>query len=122
MSDRTPRDGRLPEWLSEADLDVYAAEFERGGMSGPLARYRNMDRDWADLAAWDGTPLTRPSLFVAGALDPSLTWLAGALDAYPVTLPGLISSQILKGCGHWVQQERAEEVNEILVDWLRQVG
>ncbi|MFH8991602.1 alpha/beta fold hydrolase [Streptomyces sp. NPDC017940] len=122
MSDRMPRDGRRPQWLSEADLDAYAAEFERGGMRGPLARYRNMDRDWADLAAWDGAPLTCPSLFVAGDLDPSLTWLSAALDAYPATLPGLLSSHILKGCGHWVQQERAEEVNEILVDWLRQVG
>ncbi|MFD5696680.1 alpha/beta fold hydrolase [Streptomyces lasiicapitis] len=122
MSHRFVSGGALPAWLSERELDVYAAEFERGGMTGPLNRYRNMDRDWADLAAWDGAPLTQPSLFVAGELDPSLQWLSGALDAYPVTLPGLVSSHILKGCGHWVQQERAEEVNGILTDWLRQLG
>ncbi|WP_405659248.1 alpha/beta fold hydrolase [Streptomyces sp. RK9] len=121
MRDRLPQGGPLPEWLSEEELDVYAAEFERGGMSGPLGRYRNMDRDWADLAAWDGAALTQPSLFVAGELDPSLQWLSAALDAYPVTLPGLAASHILKGCGHWVQQERAEEVNGILVSWLRSV-
>ncbi|GGR84677.1 epoxide hydrolase [Streptomyces aureoverticillatus] len=121
MSDRFVTGGPLPGWLSEGELDVYAAEFERGGMTGPLNRYRNMDRDWADLAAWDGVPLAQPSLFVGGELDPSLQWMSAAIDAYPVTLPGLVSSHILKGCGHWVQQERAEEVNGILVSWLRAV-
>lgn len=110
--------GRLPGWLGEADLDVYAAEFERTGLTGALNRYRNMDRDWEDMAAFHGAPLTQPSLFAGGALDASTTWLADAIDAYPVTLPGLLSSHVLDGCGHWIQQERAEEINEILVEWL----
>nr|WP_219528228.1 alpha/beta hydrolase [Nonomuraea guangzhouensis] len=117
LRDRFPID-RLPAWLSEDDLDVYAAEFERTGMSGALNRYRNMDRDWEDLAGFDGSPITQPSLFIGGALDASTTWLADAIKAYPVTLPGLVSSHILDGCGHWIQQERPEEVNEILSDWL----
>ncbi|GAA1957365.1 alpha/beta hydrolase [Catenulispora subtropica] len=53
--------GRSPAWLGEADLDVYAAEFERSGMRGALNRYRNMDRDWEDLAEHDGAPVTRPA-------------------------------------------------------------
>ena len=28
-------------------------------------------------------------------------------------------SHILPGCGHWMQQERAEDVNRLLVDWLK---
>ncbi|MFE9884690.1 alpha/beta fold hydrolase [Streptomyces scopuliridis] len=118
LSDRFP-DASPPSWLSEADLDVYAREFERTGLTGALNRYRNMDRDWEDLAAWDGAPITQPSLFIGGALDASTTWLADAIKAYPTTLPGLVSSHILEGCGHWVQQERADEVNRLLTDWLR---
>ncbi|MEU0278692.1 alpha/beta hydrolase [Streptomyces sp. NPDC006195] len=118
LSDRFP-DAALPSWLGEADLDVYAAEFERTGLTGALNRYRNMDRDWEDLAAWDGAPITQPSLFIGGGLDASTTWLADAIAAYPATLPGLVSSHILDGCGHWVQQERADEVNRLLTDWLR---
>ncbi|PVE11110.1 alpha/beta hydrolase [Streptomyces scopuliridis] len=118
LSDRFP-DASLPSWLGEADLDVYAHEFERTGLTGALNRYRNMDRDWEDLAAWDGAPITQPSLFIGGALDASTTWLADAIKAYPTTLPGLVSSHILDGCGHWVQQERADEVNRLLTDWLR---
>ena len=110
--------GRLPDWLGEADLDFYAGEFERTGLSGALNRYRAVDRDWADLAGFDGSPITQPSLFIGGALDASTVWMADAIKAYPATLPGLVSSHILDGCGHWVQQERREEVNEILTGWL----
>ncbi|WP_067828284.1 alpha/beta fold hydrolase [Actinomadura kijaniata] len=117
LRDRLPA-GRLPAWLSDRDLDVYAGEFERTGMTGALNRYRNMDRDWEDLAAFDGAPITQPSLFAGGGLDASTTWLADAIEAYPVTLPGLMSCHILDGCGHWIQQERPAEVNRLLTDWL----
>ncbi|MGW4201301.1 alpha/beta fold hydrolase [Streptomyces sp. NPDC004726] len=110
--------GPLPAWLGEDDLDVYAGEFERTGMTGALNRYRNMDRDWEDLAGFQGKPITQPSLFLGGALDASTTWMSEAIQAYPTTLPGLVSSHILDGCGHWIQQERHEEVNRLLTDWL----
>jgi pimeloyl-ACP methyl ester carboxylesterase len=117
LRDRFPT-GRLPHWLGESDLDVYAGEFERTGMSGALARYRNMDRDWEDLAGFDGSAITQPSLFIGGGLDASTTWMADAINAYPVTLPGLTASHILDGCGHWIQQERPAEINRLLTDWL----
>ncbi|MGW0732394.1 alpha/beta fold hydrolase [Streptomyces sp. NPDC002851] len=117
LRDRFPA-GRLPAWLGEDGLDVYAGEFERTGLTGALNRYRNMDRDWEDLAAFDGAPITQPSVFIGGRLDASTTWLADAIHAYPATLPGLVSSHLLDDCGHWVQQERAAEVNEILTSWL----
>ncbi|MFJ7072032.1 alpha/beta hydrolase [Streptomyces sp. NPDC098781] len=117
LRDRFPA-GRLPAWLDESDLDIYAGEFERTGMTGALNRYRNMDRDWTDLAAHAGAPVTQPSLFLGGALDASTTWLADAIDSYPTTLPGLVSSHVLDDCGHWIQQERPKETNRLLLDWL----
>ncbi|MGW2407926.1 alpha/beta fold hydrolase [Streptomyces sp. NPDC001739] len=117
LRDRFP-DGKLPAWLTEDDLDVYAGEFERTGMTGALNRYRNMDRDWEDLAQYGGAPINQPSLFIGGALDASTTWMADAIDAYPATLPALASTHILDGCGHWIQQERPEEVNRLLTAWL----
>ncbi|MFC4035718.1 alpha/beta fold hydrolase [Streptomyces polygonati] len=117
MRDRFPT-GRRPAWLSEDDLDFYVGEFERTGLSGPLHRYRNMDRDWEDLADFDGAPITQPSLFIGGNQDASTLWLSDAIAAYPTTLPGLVSSHLLDGCGHWVQQERPTEVNHLLTEWL----
>ncbi|MEU5703807.1 alpha/beta fold hydrolase [Streptomyces aurantiacus] len=116
LSDRFVTD--RPSWLTDEELDFCAAEFERTGFTGALNRYRTMDRDWEDLADQDGAPVTQPSLFVAGELDASIAWLADAIKAFPSTLPGLVSSHLLEGCGHWVQQERPDEVNRLLTAWL----
>ncbi|MEY7975500.1 alpha/beta fold hydrolase [Streptomyces pilosus] len=117
MRDRFPA-GTLPAWLTERVLDVYAGEFERTGTTGALNRYRNMDRDWEDLAPHRGAPIKQPSLFIGGALDASTTWMSDAIDAYPTTLPGLSASHLLDDCGHWVQQERPGQVNRLLTDWF----
>ena len=47
-----PSRTRLPEWLTEADLDVYVAEYAVRGFTGGLNWYRNHDRTWALTAAW----------------------------------------------------------------------
>jgi pimeloyl-ACP methyl ester carboxylesterase len=118
MQDRFHRPEALPGWLTEADLDVYASEFEHTGFRGPLNRYRNVDRDWEDLAAWRGASISVPALFVGGDRDGPTVWGAGAIAAFPQTLPKLRGSIILEGCGHWTQQERPDEVNEALLDFL----
>ncbi|MEV0302375.1 alpha/beta fold hydrolase [Streptomyces prasinus] len=117
LRDRFPT-GVLPAWLSKDDLDVYAGEFERTGITGALNRYRNMDRDWEELAPYRGAPIKQPSLFIGGTLDASTTWMSDAIDAHPTTLPGLSASHLLDGCGHWIQQERPDEVNRLLTGWL----
>ncbi|MFE0173304.1 alpha/beta fold hydrolase [Streptomyces sp. NPDC059002] len=117
MRDRFPA-GPLPDWLSEADLDCYAAEFERTGLTGGLNRYRSMDRDGQDLREYHGAPLVQPSLFIGGSLDGPTQWFGEAIAAFPTTMPALTASHILDGCGHWVQQERPKETNSLLLDWL----
>ena len=108
----------MPAWLTEADLDVYASEFEHGGLRGPLNRYRNVDRDWEDLAAFRGAHIDVPALFIGGDRDGPTIWGAPAIAAFDQTLPKLHRSIILEGCGHWTQQERPDEVNAALVDFL----
>jgi pimeloyl-ACP methyl ester carboxylesterase len=34
-------------------------------------------------------------------------------------VPNLTKSVILERCGHWTQQERPAEVNELLLEFLR---
>ncbi len=118
MKDRFHRPDTLPAWLTEADIDVYASELEHSGFRGPLNRYRNVDRDWEDLAAWRGASIGVPALFVGGDRDGPTVWGAPAIAAFPQTLPKLHRSIILEGCGHWTQQERPDEVNEALLDFL----
>ena len=108
-----------PAWLAPADLDVYAAEFERTGFSGGLNRYRNVDRDWEDFAAFHDAPVTVPALFVGGDRDGPTIWGKPAIERFPHTLPRLERSVILPGCGHWIQQERPDETNRLLVGFLK---
>lgn len=119
MSDRFQYPERMPAWLSPPDLDFYVSEFEHGGLTGPLNRYRNLSRDWRDLAALRRMPIPQPSLFIGGDRDGPTVWGRGAIEAFPGTLPGLRRSIVLPGAGHWTQQERADDVNELLVGFLR---
>ncbi len=122
MRDRFVYPDTMPDWLSTADLDLYAGEFARSGFTGPLNRYRNVDRDWEDLAVLRGRPIEVPALFVGGRLDGPTRWGGRAIERFPVTLPRLHRSEILPGCGHWVQQERPDEVNALLLEFLATLG
>ena len=118
LRDRLVVPDQLPPWLTAEDLDYYVGEFERTGLTGGLNRYRNVDRDWEDLAGFRDQPITVPALFIGGDRDGPTVWGASAIERFPTTLPGLRGSHILAGCGHWVQQERAAEVNRLLVEFL----
>lgn len=118
ISERFHFAATMPTWLTETDLDVYTAEFERTGLRGGLNRYRNVDRDWEDFQAYAGRVIEQPSLFIGGDKDGPTLLGAGAIAEFPRTLPGLHASIILEGCGHWTQQERPDEVNAALVDFL----
>ncbi|MFE3189440.1 alpha/beta hydrolase [Nocardia sp. NPDC059240] len=115
LRDRFP--ATRPRHLTEADLDVYVAEFERTGLTGALNRYRAMGRDWEDLGAYANQPITQPSLFIGGKLDGTTMMLLDATKAFPQTMPGNQGVHLLDG-GHWIQQECPDEVNQLLTGWL----
>ena len=112
---------QLPGWLSAADLEVYAAAFRASGFRGGLAWYRNLRRNTALLSPWRGQPIRQPSLFIAGTRDDVLKLPASQaqIDAYPRTLPGLRGCHLIDGAGHWIQRERADAVNALLIEFLR---
>jgi len=111
----------LPPWISESDIDVYAAEFKRTGFRGGLNYYRNIDRNWELLGAMAGLKVTVPALYIAGDRDlvvsfPGTDQLLASLNKL---VPGLRGIKMLPGCGHWTQQERPNEVNAALVEFLQ---
>ncbi len=116
-----PRPQVQPSWLPQDLLSEMAEDFGGAGFRGGLNWYRNMDRNRDLLAPWRGQPIRQPSLFVAGAKDAVIRFpgSAGAMEAFPQTLPGLRGSIMVEGAGHWVQQERPAEVNAALIDFLR---
>jgi len=108
----------LPAWLSEADVDFYAAEFARAGFRGGLNWYRNLDRTWELMAAYQGARIHQPALFVAGDRDGVITRMKARYERLEEAVPGLRRKVLLPGCGHWTQQERPAEVNAALREWL----
>lgn len=122
LRERFPVTDGLPGWLTEQDLDFYVRLFEHTGFRGALNRYRNVDRDWLDLQPWRNRPITVPALFIGGEKDGPTIWGARALERHSATMPDLRGSHILAGCGHWVQQERPREVNELLLEWLGSIS
>jgi pimeloyl-ACP methyl ester carboxylesterase len=111
----------LPHWLTAADLDFYASEFTRTGFRGALNWYRNIDRNWELLAPYSGAKVTVPALYVAGDRD-LVVKFPGAeqtLANLAKTVPQLRKQIMLSGCGHWTQQERANEVNSAMIGFLK---
>jgi len=113
----------LPPWLTAADIDFYAGEFGRTGFRGGLNWYRNIDRNWELLAPFAGAVVTVPALYVAGDRDlvvrfPGMDQLIANLRTF---VPRLRRTVMLPGCGHWTQQERASEVNDLMLEFLKGV-
>jgi pimeloyl-ACP methyl ester carboxylesterase len=116
-----PVPASLPAWLTEADLDVFAADFAASGFGGGLNYYRNLDRNWELQAAFRGMRIEVPALYLAGARDPGLTMpgMRQIIDAMPQLVPRLAGSHVIEGGGHWIPQEKPDEVNALLISFLR---
>jgi len=113
----------LPPWLTAADIEFYAAEFARTGFRGGLNWYRNIDRNWELLAPYAGAIVGVPALYVVGDRDlvvrfPGAQQLIANLSTF---VPKLRRTVMLPGCGHWTQQERAREVNEAMLEFLKAI-
>lgn len=111
----------LPSWLTEADIDFYTKEFERTGFTGGLNWYRATDLTWELMAPFAGEPVTPPALYVAGDRDgvvsfPGMQQLIPNLKMF---VPNLRQTIMLPGCGHWTQQERPDDVNKAMIEFIR---
>ncbi len=115
--ERLPEPTALPGWLRQEELDHYIAEFSRTGFTGGINWYRNFDRNWELTASLEGAKVSVPSLFIGGGADP-----VGTMTP-PTVMDGWLEdhrgSIIIEGAGHWVQQERPDEVNDALLTFLK---
>lgn len=109
---------KLPDWLTEEDLEFFTQEFVRKGFRGGLNWYRNIDRTWELSAAFQGKKIEQPALFLSGDRD----LIRGNPDyeaQMRAIVPNLRGVVILPGIGHWTQQEAPDAVNRAMVDFLR---
>ena len=106
----------LPDWLTETELDYYADEFSRTGFTGALNWYRNFDRNWEITAHPVAETVGVPGLFIGGTEDPVLDFTR--TDRAGEVAKGPYRQVMLDGAGHWIQQERADDINAELLSFL----
>jgi pimeloyl-ACP methyl ester carboxylesterase len=118
----TPREIEACKWLGDDELRIYSGEFARTGFQGGLNWYRarvEPDCD-AELALFAGRTIDVPSCFIAGRSDWGVYQKPGhfaMMQASATTR--MLGCHLIDGAGHRVQQEKAEEVSRLLVEFLR---
>jgi pimeloyl-ACP methyl ester carboxylesterase len=114
----------LPRWVTETDVDFYTEEFTRTGFRGGLNYYRNIDRNWELLAPFAGAKVTVPALYMVGEYDVTLLFpgMKELIANLPMLVPQLRETIVLPDCGHWTQQECAEEVNAGMIAFLQETS
>lgn len=99
--------------LTDEELDFYAEGFSRSGFTGPINWYRNWSDNWKQLAGVS-QQIDIPTLFVGADNDVII-----GLEHIEGMKPLLADLTIhMLDCGHWTQQEKPAEVNQLLLDWL----
>ena len=110
---------RVPPFMTEDDVAVYVREFERTGFRGGLNWYRNIDRNWELTSGLDKRRIEMPALFLAGTRDSTMKWMSPDLMKNRATDLRVV---MVEDAGHWVQQERPDEVNAALLELLGAAG
>jgi pimeloyl-ACP methyl ester carboxylesterase len=114
--ERLPEQDGLPAWISADEVDHYVAEFTRTGFTGGLNWYRNLDRNWEAMADPPVATIDVPAMFIGGTADPVASFMRS--DRATEVVTGPYRQVLIEGAGHWLQQERPDRVNELLLDFL----
>ncbi|XP_039160436.1 epoxide hydrolase A [Eucalyptus grandis] len=113
----------LPSWLSEDDINFYAAQFSRTGFTGGLNYYRCSDLNWELSASWTGVPIEVPVKFIVGDLD--LTYHIPGVKEYingggfKQAVPNLEEVVVMEGVAHFLQQEKPRDVTSHIHDFIK---
>ena len=119
LIDSIADDVLLPPWMGEAHFAEYVAAFAAGGFRAPLDWYRCLDLNWAQTAWLQEARIRVPAAFMVGERDPVRHYAGPHEAAMKDWIPDLRVQRVLPGAGHWIQQERPDEVNAFLLDFLR---
>jgi len=110
------------QWLPDSELAVYAGEYQRNGFQGGLNWYRSRTGGTfeAELQLFSGKTIDVPSIFISGKSDWGVYQRSGAVARMNGgACTKMTGVHLLDGAGHWVQQEQAAKVTELLLEFLR---
>ena len=108
-------------WLTDSELRVYSAEYQRVGFQGGLHWYRcaTSEQHTAELQLFAGRRIDVPALFIAGQSDWGVHQKPGEFARLQTSACSqLRGCHLVAGAGHWVQQEQAPVVAGLLREFL----
>ena len=103
-----------PPLLTEQEMTVFVDTFGRTGFTGGINWYRNFTRNW-ERSAGIVEKVVCPSLMIMAEKD---AVLPPAATEGMETYVGDLERALVLGSGHWTQQEKPDDVNRIILDWL----
>ncbi|XP_071689863.1 epoxide hydrolase 1-like [Rutidosis leptorrhynchoides] len=112
----------LPSWFTEQDLDYFTSKYRATGFRGGINYYRCFDLNWELCAAWTGSKINVPVKFIVGDLD--LTYNFPGTKEYihgggfKNTVPGLEEVVVMEGVGHFINQEKPQEISDHIYDFI----
>jgi len=112
------------QWMTEADLDVYATEFARTGFQGGLNYYR-VDADdslWNEQNIFAGKTIDVPACYIGGAREWGVYQTPGAFQAMSKACTQLRGTHLVPNAGHSIVEERADAANQLLIDFLNTIA
>ncbi|TRO96054.1 alpha/beta hydrolase [Glycocaulis profundi] len=94
---------------------AYAEAYRRSGFRGGLNWYRNLDANWARMGGVDHR-LSMPCLMISAECD---VMLPPKMTAWMPALCKDLELEVIDGIGHWTQHEAPEQLNALMLDWLK---
>jgi pimeloyl-ACP methyl ester carboxylesterase len=110
------------KWLPDRELSFYSAEYARTGFQGGLQWYRcgTSAAFVPELETWSGRSIDVPSCFISGKQDWGTYQRPGVYEAMQQrACTRMLGCHLVDGAGHWVQQEQPDQVNRLLLDFLK---
>jgi pimeloyl-ACP methyl ester carboxylesterase len=101
--------------LTPQELAAFVETFQATGFTGGINWYRNFTRNWERSEDFPTRLDDLPCLMITAEKDAVLS------PAMAEGMPGMIGDlemHMIAGSGHWTQQEKPEEVNRLILDWL----
>jgi pimeloyl-ACP methyl ester carboxylesterase len=120
MLDHMVEPKKLPQWLTPQVLNYYIQEFDNN-WTGPLNWYRAVDAGWKNTSFLSGAKVQQPAMFIAGTEDPGIKWGKAVYDRLEENVPNLYKNVLIPNVGHLAPEEEPTIVNELLIDFLKQL-